>query len=227
MNSFKQGDRIVFRFPATLDRDTAQVLNDFFETRILQGEKSFLGDATNLTYVDSFGISSIIKGSKFLVANGGELQIRELHGQPLTLMRQSGVLSFLTLTGPMEENRAEPALTSEPEIVSEKQNGCHILAFRGTFFFPSGSSQLKARMLSLSAGSRSVILDFTGLLYMDSVAGNEILKFNREIKLLGGEVRICGCNFVVEDILKALNMGAVIRIFPTRSQACSLPFSPG
>jgi len=61
LNSIKENDKIVIIFPSSLQGENAWELKDTIESAINEGNKLFVLDAVDLTYMTSRGISVLVK----------------------------------------------------------------------------------------------------------------------------------------------------------------------
>lgn len=221
MISFKQDGYIVLALPESLDRHNAAPLTELIEGNLAKGNLRYIADAAKLTYIDSFGISVLLRESKRVQASGGEMRIRNLTGQPLDLVWLTGTDGFLVLEGSPDssDKMANRSVGSDFKVLRSVDSSVEILAFQGTMCFPIATKVLQKEFEALLTQSHKVLLDFSNLNYLDSVSMSELLSFNHKLRRLGGTLRICCPNNIVKDILDAQNLRVIIPIQGTREEA--------
>ncbi len=223
MITFVQDGWVVVALPETLDRHNSPELSNLIQKQIETGKTRFVADAAKLNYIDSFGISVLLRESKRIQASGGELKIRNLKGQPLDLVWLTGTDTFLVLEAAQPVPGQKPLevrpSSGEFRITRENETNAVAVVLYGTICFPTASTSLHQEFESLLSPGQKVVLDFAQLLYLDSATMSEILSFNHKLKQVGGSLRICNPNSIVKDILDAQNLNVIIPVHASRFKA--------
>ena len=78
---------------------------------------------------------------------------------------------------------------------------------------------LAAIFLLALAGHKKILLDLEELTFFDSLSVSVLLSMNKLLKKTGGSLRVCGINYIIDDLFTALNIYQIIPCFKTAAEA--------
>ena len=113
----------------------------------------------------------------------------------------------------------ESSIDVRLEIAFEEIEDICIFKMSGVMDHVGGSRFFKQKFLLSLAKFRKIILDFLDLTFFDSLSVGVLLDMHKLLKETGGQMRICGANYIIEDLFSTLNINAVIPIYSDREQA--------
>jgi len=95
-----------------------------------------------------------------------------------------------------------------------------IMAPEGKITMGSGDQELTRTVReALARGSRKILLDFTKVTVLDSSGLGELVECYTSIKNLQGELRLCGLNFRIHNLLQMTNFLTVFVVKETEAEA--------
>ncbi|WP_409341887.1 STAS domain-containing protein [Paenibacillus sp. MBLB4367] len=97
------GDAIVMTLQGRLDPNTSGTLEKAFGKFVEQGKKSFVFAMSELEYVSSAGLRSLLLAAKKMKAIGGKLALCQLTEQVQEVFDMSGFSSIFAIYGSEEE----------------------------------------------------------------------------------------------------------------------------
>lgn len=81
---------------------------------------------------------------------------------------------------------------------------------------------LEEQVVSLiAAGEKRVVLDVTGITFLDSAGIGTLVACFTKLKKAGGDMRVAGAAGKVESVLKMTQVDKVVRFFPTADSAAA------
>lgn len=218
MNSYLQDDKLVVVLPKKLELDNCENLPQFIAEKVGEGYARLVADAKNMEYMDSSGISQLLKCMKNIQHVGGELIIKNLRGQPLEVINQAGLNRILNIEG-TGSGAAEGEAAKHVIIKEEVLENTHVVSPVGALYYPYSTQEFRDKLRYAVLQGKNLIIDCEELEYMDSHSVNEILQANYKLKNIGCKIRFCCVNEIMMEMLETLNINAIIQIFPTRGEA--------
>lgn len=107
----KQGDVLVVKVKGRLDSTTAPELEQQCADYIDQGEKCFIMDLEEMTYVSSSGLRCILTTAKKLMACDGKFAVCNLQKMAQEVFSLSGFSFMLSIYDSLEEAIAKTKAT--------------------------------------------------------------------------------------------------------------------
>lgn len=105
------------------------------------------------------------------------------------------------------------------ELSVRIQDGCTVVELRGELDI-SGASGLRERLFDILAGQEtSLILDLSGLRFIDSTGISVLVAAERRAHELGGSVSLAGPQKIVARVLHVTSLDRHFPIFPTVEDA--------
>ena len=106
------------------------------------------------------------------------------------------------------------------EINERQVEGWLVLAPQGKITLGHGAQELSEAMgRAVDQGHLQLLLDCTGILFLDSSGLGSLVKGHMAVKAAGGEVRLFGVNSRVSSLLQMTNFHTVVRILATEEEA--------
>jgi len=106
------------------------------------------------------------------------------------------------------------------KVHERNASGVLILAPQGKITSDHGALDLtRAVEAALKNGSRNLVMDFTGVLYLDSSGLGELVKCYSILAAAGGALRLFGVNYRVFCLLQMTKFDTVVKILDTEAEA--------
>jgi len=99
INTRKEGNVLVILLKGRLDAVTAPDFDKRIEGLLSEGEKEMIINFTELEYISSAGLRSILATAKHLKAKGGRILLAELRGAVKEVFEISGFYSIFQIFG--------------------------------------------------------------------------------------------------------------------------------
>jgi anti-anti-sigma factor len=103
IHATKEGNAMVMSLKGRLDAVTSSEFETSLSDWISRGENNFLLNFTDLEYISSAGLRSILATSKKLKANQGKIFLTGLHGPVEEVFTISGFLSIFRVFASAED----------------------------------------------------------------------------------------------------------------------------
>ncbi|MBN2035921.1 MAG: STAS domain-containing protein [Chitinispirillaceae bacterium] len=186
-----------------------------------QGAPDLVFDFIDATSVDSFGIGQLITLAKELREKKVHMTLRNLNDEMFQLFVDTGLDQVFAIEGVKQEviDLFESSVEVRLGIEFEDIGDVRVFKVAGVMDNIRGSRFFKQKFLLSLATHRNIVLDFTELTFYDSLSVSVLLDMHKLLKETGGQMRICGLNYIIEDLFNTLNINAIIPIFPTREEA--------
>ena len=98
-------------------------------------------------------------------------------------------------------------------------NGVEVLEFKGKMD-AHGSAEAQAQLARLiEAGKRTIVANFEKLDYVNSTGIRVLLAVAKQLKVVGGELRICSLNEVVREVLDISGFTMIFKVFGSEAEA--------
>ena len=107
IHATKEGNAIVVSLKGRLDAVASPEFETSLSEWIAKGENNFLLNFTDLEYISSAGLRSILATSKKLKATQGKILLTGLHGPVEEVFKISGFLSMFRVFASAEAARKE------------------------------------------------------------------------------------------------------------------------
>jgi len=106
------------------------------------------------------------------------------------------------------------------KIQERDVSGVHILAPEGKITLGDGDQELgEAVRQSLDKGARKILIDFTKVTVLDSSGLGELVGCYTSIKRHTGELRICGLNSRIFNLMQMTSLHSVFEVKDTEAEA--------
>jgi anti-sigma B factor antagonist len=181
-------------------------------------------DFTSTEMIDSAGIGTLVSLAKDTKASGTSLTLRSLNEELYQLFLDTDLDKIFTIetatgTHAASINLFEQSAEIRLDIRHESRGAAHILHLGGIMNHPQGSRYFKQEFLLALADSKRIVLDLEELTFFDSLSVSDILTMNKLLKETGGNLRICGANYIVNDLFSTLNIDQVVPFYDKLSEA--------
>ena len=98
-------------------------------------------------------------------------------------------------------------------------NQVKILAFEGTLDTETSPEAHQQFTRLIEEGENRFLVNFENLDYISSAGLRVLLAAAKKLKETNGEVRICGANEVVSEVLEISGFTAIFKVFATEPEA--------
>lgn len=71
----------------------------------------------------------------------------------------------------------------------------------------------------ISAGHTNLLIDMTGVDFMDSSGFGTLLSATKPLRPVGGSLSLCGCNEAITRMLEITRLNTLFRVFKDREEA--------
>jgi anti-sigma B factor antagonist len=188
---------------------------------LADGHPQMVFDFINVEAIDSFGIGQLITLAKELKEKGARLSLCNLNDEIFQLFKDTGLDQVFAIEGVKQDmiDLFESSIDVRLDIALEEIKDVCIFKMGGVMDHVGGSRFFKQKFLLSLAKYRKIILDFIDLTFFDSLSVGVLLDMHKLLRETGGQMRICGANYIIEDLFSTLNINAVIPIYPDREQA--------
>ena len=100
-------------------------------------------------------------------------------------------------------------------------NGALVLTLGGGITAGRCETLEKQVVSLIEAGEKRVVLDVTGITFLDSAGIGTLVACFSKLKKAGGDMRLAGAAGKVESVLKMTQVDRVVRFFPTAATAAA------
>jgi anti-anti-sigma factor len=175
----------------------------------------------NAEAIDSFGIGQLIILAKELREKGVHLTLKNLNDDIFHLFMDTGLDQVFSIEGVKQDSidLFESSVDVRLDISFEEVGDVCIFKMSGVMDHVGGSRYFKQKFLLSLARFRKFVLDLSDLTFFDSLSMSVLLDMHKLLKETGGQMRICGANYIIEDLFTTLNINAIIPLFPERDKA--------
>jgi len=119
-----------------------------------------------------------------------------------------------------ESSPGFPLPGSVMTMMNRTHKGITILYPEGKIVLGDGDQELgEAVRHSLEQGSRKLIINFSGVSYLDSSGVGELVGCYTSIRHQGGDLRICCLNARISNLLKMTSLTSVFAVMDTEADA--------
>jgi anti-anti-sigma factor len=190
--------------------------------RLLEsGPGSLTFDFKDTSFIDSCGIGQLVAIAKELQAKQSTMTLSNLKEDVLQLFVDTGLDQIFAIEG--SEKHIIDIFGSSVDIrltvTFEEEGDVYIFKMAGIMDNVYGSRFFKQQFLLALAEHRKLLLNFSDLTFLDSASVSVLIDMHRLLKETGGEMRICGVNFLIEDLFNTLNLKAIIPVYPECKEA--------
>lgn len=106
------------------------------------------------------------------------------------------------------------------EIARGESGGTPVLTLRGKLTLGEGSRELRQTIERIVAeGGRHILLDMTGVTYVDSSGLGAMVSGYNSVKTQGGSVGLVNVPKRVQDLLGMSGLTAIFRVFASKEEA--------
>ena len=106
------------------------------------------------------------------------------------------------------------------KIQEREVNGVHIIAPEGKITLGDGDQELgEAVRQKLEQGGRKLVIDFTKVTTLDSSGLGELVGCYTSVKTRQGELRICGLNARIFNLMQMTSLHSVFLVKDTLDEA--------
>lgn len=137
----------------------------------------------------------------------------------LALRPGRGTVTFTARRGP---NRAALSRTERRlmQAVCEKQmSDVVVLPIQGDALVSTTVARFKKQLEELAADTNRVVVDLSGIQFIDSAGCGALLQFHKQLLSKGGGLKVCCVTPPVRALFELVRMQRVLEIHPDREQA--------
>lgn len=219
------GNRVVVTLPAQFaGLDVKTVMNDVFD-RVRKGEASyFVFDFSSCCMIDSSGIGMLVSLTKELKSVKGEMVLRNPDRDILQMLSDTGLDRIFSIEKNGGVRQADVDLFQQAvdiklTVKKEFRGDTCVFMLGGVMNHPMGSNYFKQQFLLTLSDYKKILIDMEELTFFDSLSLGAVLNMDLLLKGTGGTLRICGANYIVNDLFKTLCIDQIVPIFDTREMA--------
>ncbi len=218
MSVERTGEGSVIHLPARYFPTGLQSILTSIRNEINGGPVRVIVDFKETALIDSSAIGGLVSIAKDARARGVPLVIRNLSGDIAELFLDSGLDKIFNIETEGKVQRAEidifeKAVDIRLDIKPEIVDAVCIFHLVGVMNHPQGSRFFKQEFLLAMAQYKKILLDLEELTFFDSLSVSVVLSMNKLIRETGGSVRLCGANYIVNDLFSTLNIGQIIPVY--------------
>ncbi|HLV33108.1 MAG TPA: STAS domain-containing protein [Chitinispirillaceae bacterium] len=204
--------------------DVKKHAQDILRTSPGSQNAGFVFDFTGCQLVDSSAIGALISLSKECRSKGIRLILKNISNDLFKLFRDTGLEKIFTLekNGVLKEAEIDLfEMSSGIQLCIKKEllDDICIFIMSGVMNYPCGSAYFKQQFLLALNQSRKIILEMEGLSSFDSLSISSVLGMNNLLKNTGGNLCICGANYIIKDMFLTLGINEIVPIFDNRQHA--------
>jgi anti-anti-sigma factor len=224
MSAEMDGSAAVIRLPQFFNGAAVKGVIQAGHEAIRSGATALIVDFANTNMIDSSGIGSLVALAKDFKTKGAKLSLRNLKTEIQELFFDSDLdkifdiqtdQGFQNASVDLFKSFAEIKLEIKSEIITD----IYIMHLTGVMNHPIGSQYLKQQFLLALAEHKKILMDLEDLTFFDSLSVSVVLTMNKLLKKTGGSLRICGVNYIIDDLFTALNIYQIIPCFKTVAEA--------
>ena len=105
-------------------------------------------------------------------------------------------------------------------IASEKMGKVMVLRLQGQLVHPLGDAELRRVVKeTLGQGEDKLVLDLSGVPFVDSAGVGELVACVKRVKEAGGQAKFCNVTQRVSDTLMLLGLGQIFDLYGTDQEA--------
>jgi anti-anti-sigma factor len=220
----KEGSAAVIKLPRFYNSAVVKGTIQAGHEALKEGFDVLIVDFGGTDMIDSAGIGSLVSIAKDYKARGGKLSLRNLNASIQELFFDSDLDKIFDIQtgGSMQAASVDLFKTYAEirlDIKSESHGDVVLLHLSGVMNHPIGSQYLKQQFLLALADHKKILLDFEELTFFDSLSVSVLLSMNKLLKKTGGSLRVCGINYIIDDLFTALNIYQIVPCFKTAAEA--------
>jgi len=208
------------RLPAHFGYAAAQSFTAALREELAAGVTRLVLDFRDTDSIDSSAIGALVSIAKDVRTRSGSLLLRNLNPELSELFFDTGLDKIFDIEAggdfrSAEVNLFETSIDIRLDIKNEIAGDACILHLSGIMNHPQGSRYFKEQFLLALARYRKILLDLEELTFFDSLSVSVVLGMNKLIKETGGSLRLCGANYIVNDLFSTLNLHRIIPMYTT------------
>lgn len=207
-------DALVVALPPHFTMLEAAAFGKELRHRIDQAQTKIILDATDLVYLDSFGIGSIVEALRAARGKGGDLRLRNLSGEPLNLIQRSGLDRII----PLEETES-PETDLSLRYGVETNGNVEVFRCAGMISFAHDGQQIESTLRQALSRHKALLLDLKDLKYMDSETIGRLMSLQTEAAAMGKRIGYCSANPLMKDLFLRLGLAGLLSGFETLEEA--------
>ena len=213
--------KIETHFTGPLVRD---IIAEVMECLSRNDVSTVVFDFQDTVLVDSSGIGSLVSLAKEIRTRECSLVLKNLSDDLYELFVDTGINKIFSIEKDngiehAEIDLFETSVDIKLNINKEQYNDICIFEMSGVLNHPVGSGFFKQQFLLTLTSYKKILLDMEEMTFFDSLSLSTVLNMKNLLKGTGGELRICGANYIVGDLLSTLNINSIIPVFNTREEA--------
>jgi N-acetylglucosaminyldiphosphoundecaprenol N-acetyl-beta-D-mannosaminyltransferase len=214
----KTGEGSIVRLPAQFVQAVSQSFLASLRKEIANGAIRIIVDFKETDIIDSSAIGALVSIAKDARTRGASMYIRNLNKEIRELFLDTGLDKIFNVETDGKVQSAEVDIFEKSvdirlDIKTELVDNVCILHLAGVMNHPQGSRFFKQQFLLAMAQYKKILLDLEELTFFDSLSVSVVLNMNKLIKETGGSMRLCGANYIVNDLFNTLNINQIIPIY--------------
>jgi anti-anti-sigma factor len=211
----------VIKVPRHFSGEAVKEVVDLVHNALSAGADKLTFDFFNAESVDSFGIGQLVSLAKELKDDGIFLTLSNLNDDLFQLFVDTGLDQIFAIEGVKQSviDLFESSVDIRLDMTFEEVNDVCIFKMSGIMDNVGGSRFFRQKFLLSLARYRKIHLEMNELTFFDSLSVSALIDMHKLLKETGGSMRICGANYIVEDLFTTLNINAIIPIFDNREGA--------
>lgn len=104
-------------------------------------------------------------------------------------------------------------------IQEERNNGIAVLALTGEININSSPELRKKFAAIIEANEKKILVDFSGVSYLDSSGLATLIEILQRLKKIGGKLRFCSISQKVKNVFEITKLINLFEIFDSRKDA--------
>lgn len=105
------------------------------------------------------------------------------------------------------------------EITKEKVGDVTVVSLQGEHLDASNIKEFKRDIASLTEANAKVVMDLSRVQFVDSSGCGAILSYLRQLKAVGGDLKLCSITKPVRALFELVRFHRVLDILNTREEA--------
>ncbi|OGJ84230.1 MAG: hypothetical protein A2268_10770 [Candidatus Raymondbacteria bacterium RifOxyA12_full_50_37] len=179
-------------------------------------------DFSNAQTINSFGVGVLVRLNNLYTGCGRTFILKNLPDSIIETFMAMGLFSVLNieLNDPELRKRLKDSeVGSSFKVDFEIVKNIGIYSFNGSMLTPKDSHLFLGMTEAILADGFRMLLDMSGLVFIDSTGISAIATLCKLMKHNKGEIRVCSAGEILTGLLEINSLSGLIHVYETRAEA--------
>ncbi|OGJ85891.1 MAG: hypothetical protein A2268_09955 [Candidatus Raymondbacteria bacterium RifOxyA12_full_50_37] len=218
INKINFADRVVIFVPADVSADWATEFMDAVSEASLTAQRRIDVDLGAILLLDSYLIGLFVRANKILHQNGGSFYLANPNEYAVQVLKRNALDQVFPIAA-AGNTGSEQTTAYKSGISFEKVDTLGILTVTGIIDNPEYVTELRNISAGRFSGLKSVIVDFSKTIFVDSLFIGELVNLHRRMAGLGGSVAFSGLNDIIKELFDRLGFGLLVPLYKDINEA--------